>query len=216
MAAALSPDLPPDTLSKLIVVDISPARGPMSDEFRTYLRAMKEIEHKRVKSRKEADDVLQAYEPVSSFRIFLRVSLLSLCDYKQDMSIRQFLLTNLDRVSHGTEHRHRFRVPLDILDKGIEGIGDFPYEPDHRKWEGKTLFVKGSKSKYINRKNIPIAKEYFPNMEMITLEAGHWGAKAIFLRREFFYLIFVFSLIFRLFSACRAVSFSSYQAECSY
>ncbi|KAG8942896.1 hypothetical protein FRC00_011548, partial [Tulasnella sp. 408] len=154
MAAALSPDLPLDMLSKLIVVDISPARGPMSDEFRTYLRAMKEIEHKRVKSRKEADDVLQAYEP--------------------DMSIRQFLLTNLDRVSHGTGHHHKFRVPLDILDKGIEGIGDFPYEPDHRKWEGKTLFVKGSKSKYINRKNMPIAKEYFPNMELITLEAGHW------------------------------------------
>lgn len=71
MAAALSPDLPPDTLSKLIVVDISPARGPMSDEFRTYLRAMKEIEHKRVKTRKEADDVLQAYEPVSSLRVVL-------------------------------------------------------------------------------------------------------------------------------------------------
>ncbi|KAG8947944.1 hypothetical protein FRC04_010141 [Tulasnella sp. 424] len=154
MAAALSPDLPPEVLSKLIVVDMSPARGPISDEFKTYLKAMKEIEHKRVKSRKEADDVLQAYEP--------------------DVSVRQFLLTNLDRAPTGATPHQKFRIPLDILDKGIDGIGDFPYEPDHRKWEGKTLFVKGSKSKYINRRNIPIAKEYFPNMEMITLEAGHW------------------------------------------
>ncbi|KIO28720.1 hypothetical protein M407DRAFT_22146 [Tulasnella calospora MUT 4182] len=147
MAAALSPELPPEVLSKLILVDISPARGPMGDEARTYLKAMKEIEHKRVKSRKEADD---------------------------DASIRQFLLTNLERFSPATSSHQKFRIPLDILDKAIDGIGDFPYEPDHRKWEGKTLFVKGSKSKYINRKNIPIAKEYFPNMEMITLEAGHW------------------------------------------
>ncbi|KAG8934078.1 hypothetical protein FRC01_005239 [Tulasnella sp. 417] len=154
MAAALSPDLPPDALSKLIVVDMSPARGPISDEFRTYLKAMKEIQNKRVRSRKEADDVLQAYEP--------------------DVSVRQFLLTNLDRVQHETGHHQKFRIPLEILDKAIDGIGDFPYEPDHRKWDGKTLFVKGSRSKYINRKNIPIAKEYFPNMEMITLEAGHW------------------------------------------
>ncbi|KAG8972549.1 hypothetical protein FRC05_009782 [Tulasnella sp. 425] len=154
MAAALSPDLPPEVLSKLIVVDISPARGPMGDESKTYLKAMKEIEHKQVKTRKEADEILQAYEP--------------------DVSIRQFLLTNLDKAPSGATPHQKFRIPLDILYNAIDGIGDFPYEPDHRKWEGKTLFVKGSKSKYINRKNIPIAKEYFPNMEVITLEAGHW------------------------------------------
>ena len=65
MAFALNPDLPKDLLSRLIVVDISAAKGPISDEFRTYVKAMKEIEAKHTKSRKEADAILQAYEPVS-------------------------------------------------------------------------------------------------------------------------------------------------------
>ena len=40
-----------------------------------------------------------------------------------------------------------FRIPLSILGNVTSDIGDFPYEPGHRTWEGQTLFVKGTKSK---------------------------------------------------------------------
>lgn len=33
----------------------------------------------------------------------------------------------------------------------------------------------GSKSKYINKNNIPVIKAFFPNYELVTLDAGHWG-----------------------------------------
>ena len=47
------------------MVDIAPAVGSISPEFREYLTAMKEIEAAAVKSRKEADVILQKYEKVS-------------------------------------------------------------------------------------------------------------------------------------------------------
>jgi len=151
-SVALSPSLPPDLLSRLIIADVSPAKGPISEEFQSYVKAMKEIESKKTKSRKEADEILQGYE--------------------QDLSVRQFLLTNLN-PSTSTTHQ-TFRIPLHYIEQSIEGIGDFPYEPGERKWEGKTLLVKGAKSKYINRRNIPIAEQYFPNLRLETLDAGHW------------------------------------------
>lgn len=35
--------------------------------------------------------------------------------------------------------------------------------------------MKGAKSKYINKYNIPIAKEFFPGMSLEMLDASHWG-----------------------------------------
>lgn len=58
--------------------------------------------------------------------------------------VRQFLLTNLEG---GPRPHQKFRLPLDILERAVQNIGDFPYEPKHRMWEGPTLFVKGAKSK---------------------------------------------------------------------
>lgn len=48
------------------MVDIAPAVGSISPEFREYLAAMKEIEGAAVKSRKEADAILEKYEKASS------------------------------------------------------------------------------------------------------------------------------------------------------
>ena len=84
---------------------------------------------------------------------------------------RAFLLTNLNTHVHPL----KFRVPLDIIGPAIEQMGWFPYAPGERVWEGRTLFVKGSKSKYINRHNVQIAKKFFPSMRMEELDAGHWG-----------------------------------------
>lgn len=65
MALALNPDLPDGLLSQLIVADIAPSKGPLSSEFAGYMEAMKKIEDSNVHSRKEAQDILKPYEPVS-------------------------------------------------------------------------------------------------------------------------------------------------------
>lgn len=63
MAQAL---IEPDSLEKLIVVDISPARGKISADFAKYTHGMQEVDDARVKSKKQADVILQKYEPVGS------------------------------------------------------------------------------------------------------------------------------------------------------
>jgi len=71
----------------------------------------------------------------------------------------------------------KFRIPLDILLDSIPHIGDFPFSgTDGVTFDKPTLFVKGAESKYINKKNIPVAEKLFPNMKLETIEgAGHWG-----------------------------------------
>ncbi|KAI0314313.1 Alpha/Beta hydrolase protein [Amylostereum chailletii] len=151
MAVALSPDLPPNLLNHLIVADIAPARADLSPEFKGYVEAMQKIEEGQVSSRKDAQDILTPYE--------------------HDAMTRAFLLTNLDTQAKPL----RFRVPLDIIGPAIRDMGWFPYAPGERTWDGKTLFVKGNKSRYINKSNLPIMKQFFPNMALETLDTGHWG-----------------------------------------
>jgi hypothetical protein len=64
MSVALHPDLPESLLSHLIVADVAPSKGGVSAEFKGYVNGMKKIESSRVKSRKEAQDILTEYEKV--------------------------------------------------------------------------------------------------------------------------------------------------------
>jgi hypothetical protein len=60
-------NVPADTLSHLIVADIAPSIGKLSDEFMTYIKAMQKIEALPpgvIKTRTDADIRLKAYEPV--------------------------------------------------------------------------------------------------------------------------------------------------------
>ncbi|KAF7977043.1 hypothetical protein HWV62_4810 [Athelia sp. TMB] len=163
MAVALNPDLPRHTLSNLIVADIAPSKGDLSPEFRSYVEAMKKIEASKVSTRKEAQAILAEYE--------------------EDPGVRAFLLTNIALPTSETPHVH-FRIPVPLIGESIPHIGGFPYEPTHATWEGRTMFIKGTKSKYINSHNIPLAKEYFPNMVLEELDASHWVATAPLVHAE--------------------------------
>ncbi len=65
MAVALDRDRPQDLLSSLVVADVSPIRGKISPEFQNYADGMIQLEKMRVKSRKEAFDILAEYEQVN-------------------------------------------------------------------------------------------------------------------------------------------------------
>jgi hypothetical protein len=66
MAVALSPHLPADAIEHLIVADIAPSSASaISSEFQSYIEAMNKIEKSKVSSRREAQDILTRYEPVS-------------------------------------------------------------------------------------------------------------------------------------------------------
>ncbi|KAF5368895.1 hypothetical protein D9758_002971 [Tetrapyrgos nigripes] len=153
MSLALNPNLPSSILSNLIVADIAPSRGELSDEFMSYIHAMKKIESMKLTTRKEATEVLQQFE--------------------KDPGVIAFLLTNLILPSSSSQYAH-FRIPLDILGDAITEMGSFPYAPGETKFEGRTLFVKGEKSNFINRHNIPAIDALFPNKTMKMMDTGHW------------------------------------------
>ncbi|WVQ79075.1 hypothetical protein IAT38_001169 [Cryptococcus sp. DSM 104549] len=146
-------------LRSLISVDMSPARGKISPEFASYTEAMMEIEQAQVKTKHDADKILEKTEPI--------------------LATRQFLLTNT-RQTHGTHPHLVFRIPLPLLSASIPQIGDFPYTPpppvtpESPQWDGPVLFLKGEHSRYLNKHNIPVAEKFFPNMRLEVLDAGHW------------------------------------------
>ncbi|TRM66202.1 Alpha/Beta hydrolase protein [Schizophyllum amplum] len=152
MSVALDPDLPTGLLENLIVEDIAPSKGAMSPEFQGYIKGMQAVEAAKVKSRKEAMHILTQWE--------------------KDPAVLQFLLTNLE-VPPLVEHGH-FKIPLHLLEEYMDAIGDFPYGEGKRTWEGRTLFIKGTKSKYINKYNLWRAEKFFPKMQLIELPTSHW------------------------------------------
>lgn len=59
----------------------------------------------------------------------------------QDLGVRQFLLTNLDRATPADPYH--FRIPIDFLQNAIGEIGAFPYTPGERVYDKPSLFLKG-------------------------------------------------------------------------
>jgi hypothetical protein len=56
--------------------------------------------------------------------------------------VRQFLLTNLERVDASSPYK--FRLPLNYLSDAIDEIGEFPYAPGSRTFDKPALFLKGA------------------------------------------------------------------------
>lgn len=149
MAVALRQRVP---IGNLIPVDNAPVDAALKSDFGKYMIGMCKIDEAGVKSLKEADKILQ--------------------DYEESLPIRQFLLTNMMRAEDGTQ---KFRVPLKYLRNSLDKLGDFPFtDPDETRWQGPTLFVRGSESPYIADDMLPTCGRFFPKFELATIEAGHW------------------------------------------
>jgi pimeloyl-ACP methyl ester carboxylesterase len=167
----------PSMIADLVSVDNVPWDAALGPNFATYLRGMRHIEEAGAARQSEADAILASYEP--------------------DLPIRQFLLGNLYRTTPSSEEEKsvvKFRIPLDILTKSLDHLGDFPFRnPDERRFEKPALFVRGTHSKYVPDEAIPVIGRFFPRFQLVDIEAGHWVISekpAEFLRGAF---LFVFS-----------------------
>ncbi|EXJ75633.1 uncharacterized protein A1O5_00140 [Cladophialophora psammophila CBS 110553] len=174
----------PEKYSALVPVDNAPVDAALKGDFSKYLDAMKEIDEMRPRPKRqsEADKILMKYEP--------------------DLTIRQFLLTNLVKVpvhtppggsyeqkSHGTsspvqhhggrrgkhETELRFQIPLHTLAKSLPDMADFPFkDPDTHKYKGPTLVARGTKSHYVADETLPVIGRFFPKFELLDFDCGHW------------------------------------------
>ncbi|QQK44532.1 Alpha/beta hydrolase, putative [Penicillium digitatum] len=150
MAVALSA---PERVSALIPVDNAPVNAELKSDFPKYIRGMQKIEAAKVSKQSDANKILE--------------------DYEESLPIRQFLLTNLIRSEE--DNTLKFRVPLSVIGGSLDHMADFPFkESDSLHYDGPTLFVRGTKSKYVSDDTVPAIKKFFPNAQIVDVEAGHW------------------------------------------
>ena len=138
----------PELIGKLVVIDIGPREYPIG-EHASIIQALAESDLPNKVSRKEVEAHLAASIP--------------------EPGVVQFLLKSLYWEEPG-KLAWRFNVPgiqRDILE--ITGaIGP-------ERVDVPTLFIRGGKSGYITREDIPQIKEQFPNSRIETISfAGHW------------------------------------------
>ncbi|KAI9158826.1 non-ribosomal peptide synthetase [Paramyrothecium foliicola] len=143
----------PDLIADIVAVDNAPVDAILSRDFPKYVQGMKKIDNAGIKRQSEADKILQ--------------------DYEESLPIRQFLLGNLYRPQDS--ETQKFRVPLDILGKSLDNLGDFPFKnPSERRYEKPALFVRGTKSKYVPDEVLPLIGQFFPRFRLVDVDAGHW------------------------------------------
>ena len=54
-------------------------------------------------------------------------------------------------------------------------MGDFPFkDPDEARYDGPTLFVRGTKSDYVPDEMLPLIGRFFPRFELRDIDSGHW------------------------------------------
>lgn len=83
------------------------------------------------------------------------------------------MLANLYRAPG--EKVQKFQIPLDILGKSLNNLGDFPYKrPQDRRFGKPALFVRGTKSQYVADDVLPAIGEFFPRFRLVDVNAGHW------------------------------------------
>ncbi|KAG9296937.1 hypothetical protein G9A89_006892 [Geosiphon pyriformis] len=139
-------------IEKLVVVDNAPLKIRLSTDFAKYIEGMKKIEETKLTKQSIADEILQEFE--------------------SDISIRQFLLTNLKKDPKSGVYK--FRIPLEILGESLEKLGDFPFESAHHTYHKPTLFIAGTRSNYVPLKAHQTIKTFFPESVIVNVNAGHW------------------------------------------
>ena len=54
-------------------------------------------------------------------------------------------------------------------------MGDFPFrDPSEARYEGPTLFIRGTKSRYVPDDVLPLIGQFFPRFELTDVNCGHW------------------------------------------
>ncbi len=137
----------PEKLNKLVVVDIAPKYYP--PHHQEVLAGFKSVRLNEIRSRGEAED--------------------DMSKIIKDFGVRQFLLKNLKRDSDG----FRWKINLQTIEENIENVG--VGLENSKIYNGDTLFIAGSESKYITTEDQIVISMHFPNNRIITIEgAGHW------------------------------------------
>ncbi|WP_462253750.1 alpha/beta fold hydrolase [Ekhidna sp.] len=135
-------------VDRLVVVDIAPKHYP--PHHQQIFKGFHSVDLANLKNRKEADE--QMAEVISNF------------------GVRQFILKNLDRRKDGS---FGWKLNLEVIESAVENVGEGL--EGEVSFAGKTIFIAGGKSDYINSSDKELIQKYFPSSQIVTVDgAGHW------------------------------------------
>jgi esterase len=139
----------PNIAKKIIVADIAPrAYGSHHD---AVLKALNAVDFSVIKTRKEAEAILN--------------------EYISDFGTKQFLLKNIYWKDNANNIMD-WRFNLKVIDKEYSNVG---VEVPSLSSNVETLFIRGEKSNYIEEKDLQDIQKRFPNYKLVTIkDSGHW------------------------------------------
>lgn len=139
----------PELVNRLIVADIAPVAYGHSQNH--LIAAMRGLDLTGPSDRRQADARLAASVP--------------------DPGVRAFLLQSLDLRADPP----RWRLNLDVLEAGMDGITGWPDPAGLTPFAGPALFLAGALSDYIRPEHRPLIKALFPQAKQAKIPgAGHW------------------------------------------
>ena len=139
----------PALVDRLVVVDVAPVARPPT--VAAYAEAMRSLDLRGVTRRGAADSLLRPHVP--------------------EDAVRLFLLQNLVPGPDGLA----WRINLDAILRDMPAIAGFPEFPSEAAYPGPTLVVKGERSDYIEERDVPAFRRFFPKLRLVTVaRASHW------------------------------------------
>ncbi len=139
----------PDRILSLVIVDIAPVTYQQR-RHDAILKGLSSLDLNALKGRAEAD--------------------LHMHNFVEEKDVRQFLLKNLYKTESG---KFAWRVNLSSIVKHYDAI--MIGQESDRSYSGKTLFIKGGDSDYIQPEHQEQVLKLFPNASVrVITGAGHW------------------------------------------
>jgi pimeloyl-ACP methyl ester carboxylesterase len=140
----------PQSVKKLVVVDISLRKTPVNMEHQQLIDAMLKVDFSFCRSRSDVEKQLEVHVP--------------------SQRIRQFLLKSVYWRDRETLD---WRLNLKSINENLSNLFDFPGMTGV--YSGPTLFIRGGRSDYIRDPDMTEIKRKFPGALLKTLpDAGHW------------------------------------------
>lgn len=137
-------------VERLISVDMAPTRTP--NRFDPIFTALKGLELGAIGSRHQADAIL--------------------ANSLDNARLRGFLLQNLQYDSHSG---WQWRINLEVLDKALGQLLEFPISCTGQAFQGPALFLYGGRSDYLTEAAAPAIRGCFPYARLRAIAgAGHW------------------------------------------
>ena len=137
----------PEMVERLVVADMSPV--PYLAPSRAYVLAMQGMALTPGMTRRDAMAALLPAVPQEGIRAFLAQNLV---------------------FGDGAP---RWRVALGWIADGMDAIEDFAPPPGAR-YDGPTLFIRGSRSDYVLPDHMAAIAGFFPAARHAVVDAGHW------------------------------------------